>query len=140
MGYSVTGYRVALTLFSSMIASLGGWLYVLQNSFVHGDLLGLGNSANGLVYALVGGVDTILGPLVGTFVLRWLSDLLSRGSTQSSLYIGIVLMLVVYFMPDGLLGLWQNLVARRRLGRRAVVEPREEPTAVGLGAESEQAL
>lgn len=108
MGYNVGAYRVALTLFSSFVAALGGWLYALQNSYVHQDLLGLSSSTNGLVYALIGGVNTILGPLIGAVALRYVNDLLSRGSTQSSLYLGIVLMLVVYLMPDGLLGLWQR--------------------------------
>ncbi|MFN8635438.1 MAG: branched-chain amino acid ABC transporter permease [Chloroflexota bacterium] len=115
MGYSVSNYRVALTLFASLVASLGGWLYVLQNTFVHQELLGLQSSTNGLVYALVGGVNFIVGPLVGAVGLRYVNDLLSRGSTQSSLYLGIVLMLVVYLMPDGLLGLWQQ--CRRRWWR-----------------------
>ncbi|HET6315156.1 MAG TPA: branched-chain amino acid ABC transporter permease [Chloroflexota bacterium] len=114
MGYSVARYRVALTMFSSVIASLAGWLYVLQNTFVHQDLLGLVSSTNGLVYALIGGVNTILGPLVGAAFLRYLNDVLSRGSTQSSLYIGIVLMMVVYAMPEGVLGLGQRLLRRRR--------------------------
>ncbi|HEV7665999.1 MAG TPA: branched-chain amino acid ABC transporter permease [Chloroflexota bacterium] len=112
MGYSVAQYRVALTVFSSVIASIGGWLFALQRSFVFIDLLGLANSTNGLVYALVGGVDSILGPLLGAALLRALTDQLSRGSTQSSLYIGIVLMLVVYFLPDGLVGLWRSIRAR----------------------------
>jgi branched-chain amino acid transport system permease protein len=114
MGYSVARYRVALTVYSSVIAALGGWLYSLQKSFVFIDLLGLGNSTNGLVYALIGGVDSILGPLLGAAVLRALTDQLSRGSTQSSLYIGIVLMLVVYFAPDGLVGVWRQAQARWR--------------------------
>ena len=114
MGYSVSSYRVALTLFASMVASLGGWLYVLQNTFVHQELLGLQSSTNGLVYALIGGVSTIVGPLLGAVSLRYVSDLLSRGSTQSSLYLGIVLMLVVYLLPDGILGLWQRYGRRRR--------------------------
>jgi branched-chain amino acid transport system permease protein len=113
MGYSVGGYRVALTIYASVIASLGGWLYVLQNTFVHQDLLGLVSSTNGLVYALIGGVNTILGPLLGAVLLRYLNDALSRGSTQSSLYIGIVLMLVVYVIPDGVLGLWSRFARRR---------------------------
>jgi branched-chain amino acid transport system permease protein len=112
MGYSVAWYRVALTIYASVIASLGGWLYVLQNSFVHQDLLGLVSSTNGLVYALIGGVNTILGPLLGAVLLRYLNDTLSRGSTQSSLYIGIVLMLVVYVIPDGVLGLWSRFTAK----------------------------
>ena len=119
MGYSVGGYRVALTIFSSMIASLGGWLYSLQTAFVHESLLGVGTSVNGLVYALVGGVDSIVGPFIGAALLRFLDDVLSRGSTQSSLYIGIVLMLVVYLMPDGLVGLWRRL--RARTTRRATL-------------------
>src|SRR3954451_24856128 len=114
MGYSVSSYRVALTLFASMVASLGGWLYVLQNTFVHQELLGLQNSTNGLIYALIGGVNTIVGPLLGAVTLRYVTDLLSRGSTQSSLYLGIVLMLVVYLLPDGILGLWQQYRPRRR--------------------------
>jgi branched-chain amino acid transport system permease protein len=135
MGYSVAHYRVALTLYSSVIASLGGWLYALQTGFVFIDLLGLGNSTNGLVYALIGGVDTILGPLLGAAFLRALTDQLSRGgSTQASLYLGIVLMLVVYFIPEGILGLWRRLRARRRpqLVREADAEA-PEPIAAGIG-------
>src|SRR6185369_2759782 len=119
MGYSVAFYRVMLTIFSSLVASVGGWLYVLQKGFVHQDLLGLVSSTNGLVYALIGGVNTILGPLIGAALLRYLNDSLSRGSTQSSLYLGIVLMLVVYLIPDGLLGLWHRYRSRRRSTGRA---------------------
>ncbi len=128
MGYSVARYRIALTIYSSVIASLGGWLYVLQNTFVHQDLLGLVSSTNGLVYALIGGVNTILGPLIGATFLRYLNDVLSRGSTQSSLYIGIVLMLVVYVMPDGVLGLWRRFTTRRAQAPRYA--PRDLEPAV----------
>jgi branched-chain amino acid transport system permease protein len=130
MGYSVSQYRVALTVFASLIASLGGWLYVLQNTFVHQELLGLQSSTNGLVYALIGGVNTIAGPMLGAVALRYVNDLLSRGSTQSSLYLGLVLMLVVYLMPDGLLGLWQRYGGRLRRGRASPAAPAREPAAV----------
>jgi branched-chain amino acid transport system permease protein len=46
MGYSVARFRVALTLHACVIASLGGWLYALQRSYVFVDLLGLTNSIN----------------------------------------------------------------------------------------------
>jgi branched-chain amino acid transport system permease protein len=117
MGYDVAAYRTALTIYACIIASLGGWLYSLQNAFVHTDLLGLANSTNGLVYALVGGVDTILGPLLGAAALRSFTDQVSRGST-SSLYVGIVLIIVVYFVPDGLLGLWRRYRPGQRVPRK----------------------
>jgi branched-chain amino acid transport system permease protein len=140
MGYSVARYRVALTVYSSVIASLGGWLYSLQKSFVFIDLLGLGNSTNGLVWALIGGVDSILGPLFGAAVLRALTDQLSRGSTQSSLYIGIVLMLVVYFAPDGLVGIWRRVLARWRRSRQDLAVGPPDVSATGLTAENVDAL
>jgi ABC-type branched-subunit amino acid transport system permease subunit len=143
MGYRVPRYRVALTIYASLIASLGGWLYALQTSFVFIDLLGVANSTNGLVYALIGGVDTILGPLLGAALLRSLTDQLSRAGTQSSLFIGIVLMLVVYLIPEGVLGL-RHRFAKRRLHAHGEQRPESgetpETVAAGLTAENVEAL
>jgi branched-chain amino acid transport system permease protein len=135
MGYSVPRYRVALTIYAGFVASLGGWLYALQTSFVFIDLLGIANSTNGLVYALIGGVDTILGPLLGAAILRALTDQLSRAGTQSSLFIGIMLMLVVYLIPEGVLGLRHRFVKRR-----AETPEAPEVAAAGLSAENAEAL
>jgi branched-chain amino acid transport system permease protein len=142
MGYRVPHYRVALTIYASLIASLGGWLYALQTNFVFIDLLGVANSTNGLVYALIGGVDTILGPLLGAAILRSLTDQLSRSGTLSSLFIGIMLMLVVYLIPDGLLGLWRRFVKRWLAARGTSESMLEAPEAVaaGLTAENVEAL
>jgi len=60
------------------------------------------------VYALVGGVDYILGPFVGGAGFRYLTENVSRHSTQSSLYIGVALLLVVYLMPNGVLGVLRS--------------------------------
>jgi branched-chain amino acid transport system permease protein len=143
MGYSVPRFRVALTIYSSLIASLGGWLYALQTSFVFIDLLGVTNSTNGLVYALIGGVDTILGPFLGAALLRALTDQLSRVGSESSLFIGIMLMLVVYLMPDGILGLWRRFSRRHfptRGDRSTEMPEAAESVAAGLTAENVEAL
>jgi branched-chain amino acid transport system permease protein len=143
MGYSVPRFRVALTIYSSLVASLGGWLYALQNSFVFIDLLGITNSTNGLVYALIGGVDTILGPFLGAALLRALTDQLSRVGSQSSLFIGIMLMLVVYLIPEGILGLWRRFMKRNfpTQGDRSMEAPEAaESVAAGLTAENVEAL
>jgi len=143
MGYSVPRFRVALTIYSSLVASLGGWLYALQTSFVFIDLLGIATSTNGLVYALIGGVDTILGPFLGAALLRALTDQLSRLGSQSSLFIGIMLMLVVYLMPDGILGLWRRFMRRNfpSGGDRSLEAPEAaESVAAGLTAENVEAL
>jgi branched-chain amino acid transport system permease protein len=117
MGYEVPHHRMALTLLSGFVASVAGWLYALNNSFVSQDLLGLGNSLNGVLYALVGGAEhVILGSLVGAAGFRFLTESLGRLTAQSSLYIGLALLVVVYLMPNGILGLVGT--ASRRLSKR----------------------
>ena len=142
MGYNVSAYRVALTIYSGLVASLAGWLYALQSSFVFQDLLGLANSLNGLVYALIGGVDAIVGPLMGAALLRFVSERLSQQSTQSSLYVGMVLLLVVLFIPDGIVGRWRQAWQRRKSSvavARDAAEP-DLPAVTLAGAENESVI
>ena len=113
MGYEVSQHRMALTILAGVLAAVAGWLYALDNAFVSQDLLGLSNSLNGLLYALVGGAEhVILGPLLGAAGFRYLTDSLGRLTSQSSLYIGLALLVVVYVMPNGVLGLLDQAVRR----------------------------
>jgi branched-subunit amino acid ABC-type transport system permease component len=106
MGYRVSQHRMALTLLAGFLAAVAGWLYALDNAFVSQDLLGLSNSLNGLLYALVGGGEhVVLGPLLGAAGFRFMTDSLGRLTSQSSLYIGLALLIVVYVVPNGILGL-----------------------------------
>jgi len=119
MGYEVSRQRMALTLLSGVVAAVAGWLYALDNAFVSQDLLGLSNSLNGLLYALVGGAEhVILGPLLGAAGFRFMTDSLGRLTSQSSLYIGLALLVVVYVMPSGILGLLDMIVRAISLERR----------------------
>jgi branched-chain amino acid transport system permease protein len=146
MGYQVSRYRVALTLLSGFVASVSGWLFALQRSFVSEDLLGLNNSLNGLVYALVGGVDYILGPFIGAAGFRYLTETLSRRTTQSSLYIGLALLIVVYLMPNGIVGLLHSLLRRLPISRQAgLPQPmtgalETEPADAGVTVEEQRVL
>ncbi|HLZ73155.1 MAG TPA: branched-chain amino acid ABC transporter permease [Dehalococcoidia bacterium] len=113
MGYEVSRYRMALTLLSGFVAAVGGWLLVLDNQFVSQDMVGLNYSLNGLLYALVGGVDSIVGPLIGAAGFRNISETISRHSSDSQLFIGIALIAIVFLMPDdGVIGLYRRARAR----------------------------
>jgi len=119
MGYRVSVHRMVLTLLSGFVAAVAGWLYALNNAFVSQDLLGLNHSLNGILYALVGGAEhVILGSLLGAAGLRWLTESLGRLTSQSGLYLGIALLVVVYLMPGGLMGLIEG--AARRLHWRPI--------------------
>ncbi len=124
LGYRVSNYRMAVTLLSGFLAATAGWLYALENSFVSQDLLGLSNSLNGILYSLVGGAEhVILGSFVGATSFRFLTDSLGRATSQSSLYIGLALLVVVYLMPNGILGLVESAA------RRVRPAPAEQPPA-----------
>jgi branched-chain amino acid transport system permease protein len=113
---------MALTLLSAVVAAVAGWLYALDNAFVSQDLLGLSNSLNGLLYALVGGAEhVILGPLLGAAGFRFMTDSLGRLTSQSSLYIGLALLVVVYIMPSGILGLLDTAIRGISVERRSLL-------------------
>jgi branched-chain amino acid transport system permease protein len=140
MGYSVHAYQVAVTLYSGTIAATGGWLYALAHAFVFEDLLGLSNSVNAVLYSLIGGVDFVVGPLLGTAGLRFLGEQLGQQTTQSQLYIGIALLVVVYLLPAGVVGgvrqLWHLRLRFRSLDRPddAALVREGEPDALFSGA------
>jgi len=130
MGYGVSQQRMALTLLSGFLAAVAGWLYALDNSFVSQDLLGLTNSLNGLLYALVGGAEhVILGPMIGAAGMRYLTDSLGRLTSQSSLYIGLALLLVVYLLPNGILGLVDQVVRQVSLRSASSAKLVSSPTS-----------
>jgi ABC-type branched-subunit amino acid transport system permease subunit len=128
MGYSVHSYRVAITFYSGVMAGSAGWLYVLEHAFVFPDLLGLPNSLNFVIYSLIGGVESVFGPLLGAAGLRYLGEYTGQQSTQSRLYIALALLLVVYLLPNGMLGSWRRFGALRQAARRALAM-RDEPAA-----------
>jgi branched-chain amino acid transport system permease protein len=135
MGYSVRAYQVAVTLYSGTIAACGGWLYALAHTFVFQDLLGLADSVNAVLYSLIGGVDTIVGPLLGTAGLRFLGEYLgTTQTTQTQLYIGLALLVVVYFLPTGVVGGVRRLWHLRRLVRSR--GRTDEPLAAALAREA----
>ena len=119
LGFNVTAHRIAAYAFASAIAAVAGVLLVWLNAQVSPGTAGIGPVIDILVIAVVGGIGRPIGPFVGaivyvllrTFALDFLVSLGLSGE-RFQLLIGIGFLAIVFWSPDGVLGLWDRLRAR----------------------------
>lgn len=104
-GISRVRYQRIGLLVSSLFTGIAGGMYIHVNRFVQPEIVfGLERSLDPLVYSLFGGAFTILGPVVGTIILRILEFTLFAPylGGASVAVLGIILIIVVLFMPEGI--------------------------------------
>jgi branched-chain amino acid transport system permease protein len=114
---------VAFVLTSFLIGIAGGLLALRQVSIEPGASFGLSWTINAIVMAAVGGVGTILGPVVGVLIVYYgIQTQLESNPELSTILTGILLVLIVRFAPEGVWGLLGR-TARRIFLRRGTPEP-----------------
>ena len=132
LGVSAFRHRLGALLISGALSGLVGGLIALQQiSFEPDGMLGIGWTVNALLMTIVGGIGTVLGPVVGAIAVYYLlTKQLESYQTISVVVEGLLLIAVVRFAPRGL---WPLLVQGvRRLGRR---RRRNAAAAVGAPAD-----
>lgn len=103
-GVNVPHVRSVILAFSASIAGLGGWLYAHHIAYIGPDSLGPSVSLSVLLMAVVGGAQTVLGPVVGAALLTLLFKFIPSQEVQGMFY-GGALIAVLVLTPSGLLGL-----------------------------------
>ena len=99
---------------AAQIAAFGGLIYPLLRGFVAPHLFGFEVSTKAVVMSLVGGVGTLLGPLVGSVIITFLESFVGSYTERHLLVLGVIFIVFVMFLPDGLCGLARRLLASRR--------------------------
>jgi branched-chain amino acid transport system permease protein len=111
IGYPVERYKIMAVMLSGLFAGLAGVLYAVQNRFAAPDFVFFLISGEVVIFNVMGGMGTLVGPVVGAAFFFMLREVFSRYFTQYYLIpVGIIFTLMVIFMPQGLLGFF-----RRRL-------------------------
>jgi branched-chain amino acid transport system permease protein len=112
IGYPVERYKIVAVMLSGLFAGLAGVLYALQNEFAAPDFVFFTVSGETVIYNVVGGIGTLVGPIVGAAFFLLLREGLSRFFTEFYLIpVGVIFVAIVIFMPQGLLGFmrrWLN--------------------------------
>lgn len=104
LGYSVPGYKTAIFAISAAMAGLAGALFAIWAEIVTPGVFSLGQSAEVIIWTIVGGLGTLVGPIAGAIVLGFLKLLLGQQTLiDNSLVLGAILVLVVLLLPRGLL-------------------------------------
>jgi branched-chain amino acid transport system permease protein len=113
IGYSVERYKIVAVMLSGLFAGLAGVLYALQNKFAAPDFVFFVVSGEVIIFNVMGGMGTLVGPIAGAAFFQLLREGFSRSFTEYYLIpVGIIFTLMVIFLPQGLLGF-----LRRRLNQ-----------------------
>jgi branched-chain amino acid transport system permease protein len=113
IGYPVERYKVVAVMLSGLFAGLAGVLYALQNKFAAPDFVFFVVSGEVVIFNVMGGIGTLVGPVAGAGFFFLLREEFSRWVPETFPYlipVGLIFTLVVIFLPQGFLGfLRQNL-------------------------------
>jgi branched-chain amino acid transport system permease protein len=105
IGYHVERYKIAAVMLSGLVAGLAGVLYALQNKFAAPDFVFFVVSGEVVIFNVMGGIGTLVGPFAGAAFFLLLREGVSRFFTEYYLIpVGILFILMVIFLPQGLLG------------------------------------
>ena len=111
LGYPVQRYKMGACLISALLTGLAGALYPIRAAYATPDLMLWTESGEFIISVMIGGIGTLVGPIIGGAFFTILRDKVSSYVDWYFIVIGVVLVLIVLFMPRGLFGF------RRWLGR-----------------------
>ncbi len=118
LGYNTFYFKLTALVLSSIAAAIAGMLNTLYQPIVSPNVAGLGYTVTALLIILIGGVGTLSGALIGAAVFRILDFGLRRYIGESASFInGAIYILIVLFLPYGIVGTWRLKSLEIKKGR-----------------------
>ena len=114
-GYDPRGYKLFIWVLSAVLCGLAGALYVPQVGIINPSEMSTGASIEMAVWAAVGGRATLIGPIVGAFLVNGAKSWLTVAAPEYWLFfLGGLFIVVTLFMPQGVVGLVGRVLKRNR--------------------------
>jgi branched-chain amino acid transport system permease protein len=129
IGIDVKRIQWAAFVIASLFCGLAGSLYAFSKGTISPEVISVGRSVDGLVMVLLGGLQTLTGPIVGAAVFTWLQDTVARQTDYWQALLGLAILVLVIAFPQGIAGFIARL-----FGDRNGADKTASPRAVKEGA------
>ena len=127
LGYNVWLIRFLAILFSGFWSGIAGLLFIYYNQFISPQVVALTTSAEALLMVISGGSGTLLGPIVGAAIVVIMKNVVSAYIERWNLVLGVIFILIISFMPEGLVPgsvrLWRAGWQRVAMGSDPIDRP-----------------
>lgn len=117
VGIDVKRVQWSAFVIAGVFAGLAGSLFVFAKGTISPDVMGVGKSVDGLVMVLLGGVQTLLGPVVGAAVFNVLQDYIINATDYWHAVFGAIILLLVMAFPQGIAGFARHAAEQWKLRR-----------------------
>jgi branched-chain amino acid transport system permease protein len=113
VGINVRHYQLLGIVIATFFAGVAGVLFVVLERSVFADLLFWTLSLEIFIMCLLGGWFTFAGPMLGAAIIIALRTFVGKYTEYWTLILGIILILVIFFLPEGVMGYFQNIFKPR---------------------------
>jgi len=115
LGYRVEGYKLFVFVLSAAMAGVAGAIYVPQVGIINPSEFSPANSIEAVLWVAVGGRGTLIGPVIGAFLVNFGKTWLTGALPEVWLFaLGALFIVVTLLLPNGVVGLWGQLKSRSR--------------------------
>lgn len=135
LGINLMRNKLLAFMLSVFFAGLAGGLYAGFVRFLGPGIAGVEHTFDMTMYMLVGGIGTLLGPLLGAISIPWLTQYLQFLQDYRFVVFGPVLVLLVIFLPHGIVGTYLNRQRRKAAQAAAAAAPQIAPRVTAVAKE-----
>jgi branched-chain amino acid transport system permease protein len=114
IGMDVKAMQWAAFVIAGAFAGIAGALFAFSKGSISPEALNVSRSVDGLVMVLLGGIQTLAGPVVGAVSYTWLHDVMARSTEYWRALLGAVILILVLLFPQGIAGFFRQLLDLRR--------------------------
>jgi len=127
LGYNPAVFKIAIFSIAAFFAGFAGMVYLPMTSFMSIEAAGVSFSTTLLVWLAIGGRGNLTGSMVGAILVSFLQSTLSEYfGSMWQLVLGVVLIVIVYFLPKGIVGTLQDIQYNKRISKVMAAAAKED--------------